>query len=142
MRMSDISAAAIDEFKAVRLAEKVEPATINHNVRVLRRILYLAERKRLLARTPFIEVDFLKQRRPRFPHIVTFEEEERIVSAAPSFLRALIVLILETGLRSHRDGITIEMVFYEKVIKVKADVAAFLISCFPFHLSIGITLRW
>jgi len=32
--------------------------------------------------------------------------------------------------------------FYEKVIKVKADVAAFLISCFPFHLSIGITLRW
>jgi len=32
--------------------------------------------------------------------------------------------------------------FYEKVIKVKADVAAFLINCFPFHLSIGITLRW
>jgi hypothetical protein len=34
------------------------------------------------------------------------------------------------------------MAFYEKVIKVKADVAAFLINCFPFHLSIGITLRW
>jgi hypothetical protein len=32
--------------------------------------------------------------------------------------------------------------FYEKVIKVKADVAAFLINCFPFHLSICITLRW
>src|ERR1700746_1964108 len=27
------------------------------------------------------------------------------------------------------------MAFYEKVIKVKADVAAFLINCFPFHLS-------
>src|ERR1700752_4219638 len=34
------------------------------------------------------------------------------------------------------------MALYEKVIKVKADVAAFLINCFPFHLSIGITLRW
>jgi len=32
-----------------------------------------------------------------------------------------------------------EMAFYEKVRKVKADVAAFLINCFPFHLSIGIT---
>ena len=31
------------------------------------------------------------------------------------------------------------MAFYEKVRKVKADVAAFLINCFPFHLSIGIT---
>src|SRR5690349_18681013 len=29
-----------------------------------------------------------------------------------------------------------EMDFYEKVIKVKADVAAFLINCFPFHRSI------
>ena len=28
------------------------------------------------------------------------------------------------------------MAFYEKVIKVKADVAAFLINCFPFHRSI------
>jgi len=34
------------------------------------------------------------------------------------------------------------MAFYEKVIKVKADVAAFLINCFPFHLFIGIALRW
>jgi len=31
-----------------------------------------------------------------------------------------------------------EMAFYEKVIKVKADVAAFLINCF----SICVTLRW
>ncbi len=35
-----------------------------------------------------------------------------------------------------------EMAFYEKVVKVKADVAAYLINCFPFHLSISITLRW
>ena len=39
-------------------------------------------------------------------------------------------------------GVLSVMAFYEKVIKVKADVAAFLINCFPFHLSIGITLRW
>jgi hypothetical protein len=32
--------------------------------------------------------------------------------------------------------------FYEKVIKVKADVAAFLINRFPFHLSMGHNLRW
>ena len=34
--------------------------------------------------------------------------------------------------------VTSVMAFYEKVIKVKADVAAYLINL----LSIGITLRW
>jgi hypothetical protein len=39
-------------------------------------------------------------------------------------------------------GILSVMAFYEKVIKVKADVAAFLINRFPFHLSMGHNLRW
>jgi hypothetical protein len=43
-RLSDISAVHIDEFKEARLAEGVEPATINHDLRVLRRIMRLAER--------------------------------------------------------------------------------------------------
>jgi len=33
----------------------------------------LAERKQLIVRNPFVQVDFLKQQNPRQPHIVTFE---------------------------------------------------------------------
>lgn len=107
MRLNDISAAAIEEFKEARMVEDVEPATINHDLRVLRRMMHIAERKRLIGRTPFVEVEFLKQQGFRDPHIVTFEEEERIISAAPPFLRVLIVLILETGLRSHREALSL-----------------------------------
>jgi hypothetical protein len=46
-RLSDISAECIDEYKDSRLSEGVEPATINHDLRVLRRMLRLAERKHL-----------------------------------------------------------------------------------------------
>jgi integrase len=106
-RLSDISAERIEEYKEARLAEGVEPATINHDLRVLRRMMRLAERKRLIPRTPFLEVDFLKQRQVRQPHIVTFEEEERILAAAPPLMRALIVLILETGMRSHREALAL-----------------------------------
>jgi integrase len=106
-RLSDISAARIDEFKEARLAEGVEPATINHDLRVLRRMMRLAERKRLISRNPFIEVDFLKQRYVRTPHIVTFEEEEKILAVAPPLIRALVVLILETGMRSHREALAL-----------------------------------
>ena len=91
IRLSDISADRIEEYKQARLAGGVEPATINHDLRVLRRMMRLAERKQLIARNPFAQVDFLKQRSPRAPHIVTFEEEERILRVAESYIRVLMV---------------------------------------------------
>jgi integrase len=108
VRLSDISAERIEEYKETRLSEDVEPATINHDLRVLRRMMRLAERKRLISRNPFLEVDFLKEKNSRTPHIVTFEEEEQILAAAPPFLRVLIVLILETGMRSHREALALK----------------------------------
>ena len=56
-------------------------------------MMRLAERKRLISRNPFLEVDFLKQKNRRQPHILSFEEEERILAVALPFLRALIVEI-------------------------------------------------
>jgi integrase len=107
VRLSDISPERIEEYKESRLAESVEPSTINHDLRVLRRMLRIAERKRLIPRTPFLEVDFLKQRPVRSPHIVTFEEEEKILAVASPLIRTLVVLILETGMRSHREALTL-----------------------------------
>jgi integrase len=107
VRLSDISADGIEEYKETRLAEGVEPATINHDLRVLRRMMRLAERKRLISRNPFVEVDFLKPGHVRTPHIVTFQEEERVLAVAPPLIRALVVLILETGMRSHREALAL-----------------------------------
>jgi site-specific recombinase XerD len=104
-RLSDISAERIEDFKQSRLSEGIEAATLNHDLRVLRRMMRLAERKRFISRNPFLEVDFLKQKNPRQPHILTFEEEEKILAAATPFLRMLAVLILETGMRSHREAL-------------------------------------
>jgi integrase len=105
IRLSEISAERIEEYKDARLAEGVEPATINHDLRVLRRMMRLAERKQFIARSPFVQVDFLRQRNPRQPHIVTFEEEEKILSVAVPYIRLLVVLILETGMRSHKEAL-------------------------------------
>jgi integrase len=105
LRLSEVSADGIEEYKEERIAEQVEPATINHDLRVLRRMLRLAERKQLIIRNPFAQVDFLKQRNPRQPHIVSFEEEEKILSVALPHIRLLVVLILETGMRSHKEAL-------------------------------------
>jgi len=89
------------------VAEGVEPATVNHDLRVLRRMMRLAERKQLIGRNPFVQVDFLKQSNPRPPHIVTFDEEAMILSVAVPHIRVLVVLILETGMRSHREALAL-----------------------------------
>ena len=107
VRLSDVSADRIEEYKEERVAEGVEPATINHDLRVLRRMMRLAERKQLISRNPFAQVDFLKQRNPRPPHIVTFDEEEMILRVAVPHIRVLVVLILETGMRSHREALAL-----------------------------------
>jgi integrase len=44
---------------------------------------------------------------PRPPHIVTFDEEEKILTAAVPYIRVLVVLILETGMRSHREALAL-----------------------------------
>lgn len=107
VRLSGVSSSRIEDFKEARLAEGVEPATINHDLRVGRRMMRLAERRHLIGRNPFVEVEFLKQCSPHPPHIVTFDEEERILSVAAPYLRVLVVLILETGMRSHHEALTL-----------------------------------
>jgi integrase len=54
-----------------------------------------------------MHLPFLKQKNPRQPHILTFEEEEKILAVAAPFLRVLVVLILETGMRSHREALAL-----------------------------------
>jgi integrase len=122
VRLSDVSARRVEDFKEARLAAGIEPATINHDLRVLRRMMRLAERKQLIGRNPFLEVDFLKQHSPRPPHIVTFEEEEKLLGVAPPFVRVLTVLILETGLRSHREALPLRweaIDFVNNLIRVR-----------------------
>jgi hypothetical protein len=77
LRLTDISPERIEEYAEARLAEGVEAATVNHDLRVLRRMMHLAERKAFIAQNPFARIEFLKERSPRPPHIITFEEEER-----------------------------------------------------------------
>src|SRR5580658_6281100 len=67
------------------------------------------EPRRAWAGCPFAEVDFLEERSVRRKtHIVTFDEEKRILDVADPHIRALAVLILETGLRSNREALALK----------------------------------
>jgi integrase len=100
LRLTDISVDRIEEYKDARLASGIGAATVNRDLAVLRRMLRLAERKRFVTRSPFIEVELLEERKHRrLPHIVTLEEETRILAMAQPHIQALTVVGLETGMR-------------------------------------------
>lgn len=107
-RLSDISVARIEAFKQKRLGEGLMPAGVNRDLAVLRRALNLAARQRLVFRSPFAEVDMLDEKKTRKqPHIVSFEEQNRLMSVASPQLRLLIALTADSGMRSGCEALKI-----------------------------------
>jgi integrase len=86
-------------------------------------MLKLAERRMLIPESPFRDAEFLEERKQRRrPHIFTFEEEDRLLKAAAPHIRALAVLILETGMRSNREALSLswnDVDFMNNIIQVR-----------------------
>lgn len=102
LRLDHISATHIERFKLSRRKDGVKGATLNRDLRFLAQILKQAERERFLARSLFDFAKFFVNERSdrRKPHIVTWEEQEKVLAVAPPRLRALTVLGVETGMRT------------------------------------------
>ncbi len=118
-RLQDITPEAIEAFLRDRLATRrrvkthngyrelgtLKPATVHKDFRVLRRILNAAVQQRVLASNPCQGVDFPVRLAgtTRKPHYLTASEQERIELLAPSYLRHLVVIMVEMGLRPYKE---------------------------------------
>jgi len=84
--------------------DRLKPATVHQELRVLRRMLNVAVRKRLLTANPCAGVEFPVKVRGLFrPHYMTWSEQQRIEFQAPEYLRNVIRIITETGLRVYKE---------------------------------------
>ena len=87
-----------------REGRPLKPATVHQELRVLRRILNVAVRKRLIPSNPCSGVEFPVAIRGLFrPHYVTWSEQQRIERHAPAHLRNVVRIITETGLRVYKE---------------------------------------
>ena len=114
----DLTADRIESYLRYRLEQRVEiqrksgkvkkgtikASTVHQEFRVLRRMLNVAVRKKLLPANPCSGVEFPVRVKGLFrPHYVTWSEQQRIEKAAPSYLRNVIRIITETGLRVYKE---------------------------------------
>jgi len=87
-----------------REGRPLKPATVHQELRVLRRILNIAVRKRLIPSNPCSGVEFPVAIRGLFrPHYVTWSEQQRIERHAPAHLRNVVRIITEIGLRVYKE---------------------------------------
>ena len=119
LRLSDITPEAVEDYIQNRLAEgrrirtkfkvirrgKIKPATVHQEFRVLRHTLNVAIRQRKLQINPCSIVEFpvsIKQS-TRKPHYVSSSEQDRIELVAPSYLKHIVVIMTEMGLRPQKE---------------------------------------
>jgi integrase len=117
-KLLDITADAIEDYLRDRLRQRVrvkvgrgyrekgiiKSSTVHQEFRVLRRMLNVAVRKKLLAANPYSGVEFPVAVKGLFrPHYVTWSEQERIMSHGPEYLKNVVHIITETGLRVYKE---------------------------------------
>src|SRR6266446_2135979 len=117
-KLADVSGEAIEGYLRHRLRQHVQvktaagvvkagllkPSTVHQEFRVLRRLLNLAVRKKLLRSNPCSEVEFPVVVKHLFrPHYVCWSEQQKIESKAPEYLRNVIRIMTETGLRIYKE---------------------------------------
>jgi integrase len=84
--------------------DRLKPATVHQELRVLRRMLNVAVRKKLLPANPCAGAEFPVKVKGLFrPHYMTWSEQQRIEFQAPEYMRNIIRIITETGLRVYKE---------------------------------------
>jgi integrase len=84
--------------------DRLKPATVHQELRVLRRMLNVAVRKRLLPSNPCSGVEFPVKVKGMFrPHYMSWSEQQRIEFQSPDYLRNIIRIISESGLRVYKE---------------------------------------
>ena len=82
----------------------MKATTVHQELRVLRRILNIALRKKLIPSNPCSGVEFPVTLKGLFrPHYVSWSEQQRIEVHAPEYLRNIVRIISETGLRVYKE---------------------------------------
>src|SRR5579862_1518158 len=110
MRLPDITGARIEEYKTNRRKGGTGPAGVNRDLSLLRQVLQQAKKQRYIAQNPLGDREhFLDERKERLQaKPFTVEEEQRLLAVATGYLRPLLMLLLDTGLRPNAEALPLK----------------------------------
>jgi integrase len=109
-RLPEITDARIEDYKVARVQGGTGPAGVNRDLSLLRQVLQQAKRERYIAQNPVRDREhFLDERKERLQaKPFTVEEEKRLLAVATGYLRPLLLLLLDTGLRPNAEALPLK----------------------------------
>lgn len=104
----------------------IKGATVNRELECLKCILDLAVKRKYIPENPASTVKHFNELRERpVRRMLTVEEEQRILDAAPPHLRVAIILLTQTGGRTYSEGFSLrwdQVDLANKLIRLGNDV--------------------
>jgi integrase len=123
MKLAEINSPMIEEHLRRRLSDRrivhrkggicelgiIKPTTVHQEFRVLRRIFAVALKKHLVTSNPCSTVEFPIRVKGLFrPHYMTWSEQTKIEAHAPEYLKNVIRIVTEAGLRVYKELISMQ----------------------------------
>lgn len=115
-RLTEIDEQGVVEYRNYRRRQPlrwnpkrtVKGATVNREVACLHCIFQFALRRKYIGENPASGVRHFNERAERpTKKMLTVEDEQRILEAAPPYLRVAIVLLVQTGGRTYSEGLSL-----------------------------------
>lgn len=117
--LAEITAEAVENYLETRLQSgrriytklglllrgKIKPATAHQEFRILSHILNVAVKQKRLSANPCLSVEFpvSVKKSTRKPHYMSATEQTKIEIVAPGYIRNIVVIISELGLRYKKE---------------------------------------
>lgn len=97
-RLSAITARDVEAYKAHRILEGVKKATVDRELSVLRHLYNKAREWKECSESPVSPKMFYREKGQKW-HIITEDEQNRLLAACSAYLRSYVLFALYTGFR-------------------------------------------
>jgi excisionase family DNA binding protein len=98
-QLEEITPLMVEKYRAQRLKEGVTRSTVNRETTILKKMFNLAIDWNLAAQNPVLKVKLFSEKDTQKERILTCEEEVALLAESPAFLRPILEVALNTGMR-------------------------------------------